>query len=467
MIVMISRHRLAWSELGVNAFYVVGAVGGALAVGTLITQLSAGFDALVWMALGVAVFALVVSLWGTGRVSFLSASTLFLLLYVTLIHIGAVVFYVRLPSENRNFLQMSTVALACFGIGQLLVASGQRAMGQRVPKRKRIVHNDFDFGNRAAWRLFAVLGVLGAALFVTGGVLRSRSLPLLDIFASYDDVRHFAELRSTFNQGGGGYLYQLYAVILPVTTLAFLLRSFVTQDNRHRRTAVFLTGVSIVALAAAGYRGELMRFFLLLGIGLSYYHGTLWTPWSRRLAAVAAVSFVGLSSGVFTSSTTGSVRETAVNRVFSIQALGPQYVYDRYQDRSDFAHGRLLIQDFKGVLPGRQLGFSSVLPGLRHTRSLNNPIGSTADVYVNFGPVGVVIYMGFFGALVQVIHSRIDRGRRSVTQLALGAGLTTAIGYSAIAGIAGSVLQYGLVTVGLMSTVVYLLAFRGRRFSLP
>jgi hypothetical protein len=113
------------------------------------------------------------------------------------------------------------------------------------------------------------------------------------------------------------------------------------------------------------------------------------------------------------------------------------------------------VPGLEGAPHTHQEGFAEQLPAPRGARSLSNPVGVAFDGYVNFGPAGVAAVMFVLGYAVLAVHGRASRSQ-AVSSVALWSGLSAALAYGALAGIAGVLLQFGAVTVALMAGVQWL-----------
>lgn len=137
----------------------------------------------------------------------------------------------------------------------------------------------------------------------------------------------------------------------------------------------------------------------------------------------------------------------SANRIFVIQAIGPQYIFSVYPDNHDFLEGASLIHDLKGILPGVQKGMSSLLPEMRGVKSHTNPIGVMGDMYINFGWAGALLYMFCAGVFSQTLHIWLsNRKKRTISNIAVGSMIGMALAYSVIAGAVGVLFQFGMVT---------------------
>jgi oligosaccharide repeat unit polymerase len=410
-----------------------------------------------WVGFGVAAgwFAMSVALRSSGRVTLISPATLFVGLYLVLIHVGAVLAYLEAPAINGNFLRMSSVALLAFGAGHYLAGGMTRRRVRSTVSNWAPLHNDLVNSRLQVWKLYSSIGVASALYLLVVGARRAGGIPIVSTFLGGfgGSVRAYAANRLTFSQvPGGGYVYNLYAIMLPIAALAFYLRSRRVIETRSRLYAFVLMGISVVAAASGGYRGQVLILALLFIIGLSWEGGAAWASTSRRMGALVLV-LVGLISAAAYSSADPNQSATSIlaTRVFRTQADGAQFIYQVFPEKVPFSKGRLLFDDFKGILPGRQPGLSSRLPALRGVKSLNNPVGAVAELYLNFGPYGMALAMFLFGAGTYWLHRRFLRVR-TVSGVALGSGMISAIGYAASAGIVGVLLQYGIVTVLLMAS---------------
>jgi oligosaccharide repeat unit polymerase len=351
---------------------------------------------------------------------------------------------------------MSSLALLAFASGQLVTnLVHQRTKSAEVGMSPATVSNDLTGDRLFIWHLFAFAGALGALFYLYEGVQATGGLVFLQSFKGFSSVLSLAEDRLSFAQSTTGYLYELYGVVLPLSGTAFLLRFTKKHDKRHRNLALLLLGLAAAALTAAGYRTELMLFCVMVFVPLSYFYGT---GFNRTLGVIligAFILFVVVSAGIYSNQVGPSLSTSIIDRIFLIQALGPQFVFQAYPAHESFTGGSTLVGDLSGILPGHQTGYSSLLPSLRGVKSLNNPTGSTADLYLNFGPIGMMLGMFFLGALCQLIHASLSVGR-TITRLALSAGATAALAYGALAGIAGVILQFGILTVALMGAGIWL-----------
>jgi hypothetical protein len=304
------------------------------------------------------------------------------------------------------------------------------------------------------WNIFAVTGVLGAVYYLLRGASATGGLPLLHLLHGFSSVHSLAQTRLAFATGTTGYVYEFYGVILPVSAVAFMLRWLATGSRSHRRQALALLAVTGFTLVAAGYRGPVQLFFLTVAIGASYGLGGLRNKAGMALAVTAAGAFIALSAGIYSNPGVGSATGQATEaRIFQVQAIGPQFVAQAYPSQFPYSDGADLARDLAGgLLHEHEEGFAEQLPALRGVKSLSNPVGAAFDAYVNFGPVGLAAVMFLLGWATVALHRRIA-GMQAVSGIALGAGMSSALAAASVAGIAGTLLQYGVVTVALMAVV--------------
>lgn len=462
--------RLAASCLGpttdaMGARWWAGSCVASLVLGFATAYLPVRVDPLLCLAVAAPVIAMLAAGRSTGRASLPSAGSLFVALYVIFTHVGAVLLYLADPFSNSNFLAMSCVTLLAFAVGiyaPLVIVGGQRV--RRMARRLPLTRNDLVGERLVLWSAFAGLGAVGALVFLVGGAARTGKLPVVSLAAGgfSGDVRSFADARLAFaSSAGQGYLYNLHAIVLPASALAFLFGYLGTRRRRYLWPAALLSILAALASLAGGYRGAVMLLALTACVALAYYRGTAWSPATRRLG-VAALALLAVISAAAHSDKSGKVstREILLTRVFKIQALGPQYVYQTFPPSGDFSGGRALLEDVKGVLPGTQRGLSSQLPEARGVKSLNNPVGVPAELYLNFGPYGLAAAMVLFGAACHCLHGWIVE-RRGAGSVAVAAVLTTGVAYGALAGIVGALFQFGVVTAGLMAVTTHIVP-RGR-----
>lgn len=439
----------------------------ALALGFATAYVPVHVDPLLCVAMAAPVVAMVAAGRSAGKASLPSAGALFVVLYVLFTHVGAVLLYLADPFANSNFVAMSCVTLLAFAVGiyaPLVIVGRHRVQG--MARRLPPARNDLVGERLVLWTAFAGLGAVGALVFLVAGTARTGKLPILSLVAGgfSGDVRSFADARLAFaSSAGQGYLYNLHAVVLPASALAFLFAYMGTRRGRYLWPAVLLSILAASASLAGGYRGAVMLLALTICVALAYYRGTAWSPATRRLT-VAALTLLAITSAAAHSDERGKVStsEILLTRVFKIQALGPQYVYQALPPSGDFSGGRALLEEAKGVLPGTQLGLSSRLPDARGVKSLNNPVGVPAELYLNFGPYGLAAAMVLFGAACHCLHRRILE-RRSAGSVAVAAVLTTGVAYGALAGVVGALFQFGVVTAGLMAVAVHVVPSGGVR----
>ncbi len=429
-----------------------------LAAGWVAIRSAPAWDWRLWTAVLAAVLCLAFAFATTRRVLFVSPQIALAVMYVMLIHIGAIGFYHSSPADNGRFVLLSSLALAAFS-----VPLAYAWLHGRLPNPEGRVVNDLVGEKELVWNVFAAVGVLGALYYLLRGESATGGLPLLHLFHGFASVHSLAETRLEFATGTTGYLYEFYGVILPVTAVAFMLRWLATGSRRHRRRALALLGFSAFTLVAAGYRGPVELFCVLVAIALSYGLGGLRNKAGAGIGVLAAAAFVVLSLGIYSNPGVGtSAGQGMMARVFEVQALGPQFVVQAYPYPYPYTGGASLVHDLRGALHDHQPGFAEELPGLRGARSLSNPVGAAFDAYVNFGPAGIAAAMFVMGCAALAVHRRLARNA-TASRIALGSGLSAALAYGALAGIAGVLLQFGVVTVGLMAAIQGLLRLRGAR----
>ena len=423
----------------------------ALIMAWTIVRVTPEWDLEIWIAVLSATLSVFLAFATTRQVLFVSPQIAFVAMYVILIHVGAIGFYHSDPADNGRFILLSSLALTAFS-----VPLAYAWILHRSPKPEGGIVNDLVDETEVVWNIFATVGVLGAFYYLLRGASATGGLPLLHTFHGFASVRSLAESRLAFATGATGYLYEFYGVILPISAVAFMLRWLSTGSRRHRRKALALLGLSAFTLIAAGYRGPVELFLVLVAIALSYGLGSLRNKTGVAIGVLAAAAFAVLSLGYYSNDSGVSAGQGMMARVFEIQADGPQFVAQSFPSLYPYTDGTSLAHDLEGAFHDHQAGFSSELPALRGAKSLNNPVGAAFDAYANFGPVGLAVVMFSLGLMTLAIHRRLVR-ERTVSAIALAAGLSAALAYGALTGIAGVLLQFGVVTVGLMAVAQSLL----------
>lgn len=441
-----------------NIGIAVPAIMATIVIGWAIAGITPSGDWRLWISVCAAALCVALAFATTRRMLFLSPQVALVAMYVMLIHVGAIGFYLSDPANNSRLLLLSSLALlACSA--PLAYAWLRRGLAE--PEGG--VVNDLSGEREFAWNVFAALGVLGALYYLIRGASATGELPLLHLFHGFASVHTLAESRLGFATGTSGYLYEFYGVILPVSAVAFMLRWLSTRRRRDRRRALLLLGLATFTLVAAGYRGPIELFLVLIAIALSYALGGLRNRAGVTIGALAAAAFILLSLGIYSNPGTGTnAGQGMMARVFQVQAIGPAFVAQTFPSPYRYTDGSSLAHDLEGALPGRQAGFSTQLVALRGANSLNNPIGSAFDAYVNFGPAGIAALMFTLGWATVAVHRRLVL-KRTASAIALGSGLSAALAYGALAGMAGVLLQYGVVTIGLMAAMQSLLRLRSER----
>jgi oligosaccharide repeat unit polymerase len=378
------------------------------------------------------VMALMAAFWGTTTLLILSPSLLFAVFYIVFIHIGGIMFFIESPGDNFNFLAVSSTALFFFSIGTLSVSfPAKRVISSRIRKRSMLVDD---------------------IIYLMLGWRQSGTIPIIQSYRGFRDVHEFIQSRIAFTSvPGAGYFSQFYGVILPLGSIVFLLRYIMCQRFIDKLLFSVLCGFTILLLVAPGHRAPLLFYFITILTAMSYYYRGLNKKMLWCFTAVVLFAFSILTLAKFSGDENVHLFTAIKNRVFKVQALGPQFVYQYFPEKVKFQRGEMILADLMGILPGRQEGFSTRLPELRGKKSHNNPIGSIADIYINFGLLGVMVFMFLWGAIAQWIHIVMIARTHTVTRLTLMTGITMAFGYSSIAGIVGVFFQFGIFTIAFMA----------------
>gem|GEM_PF-3038746 len=310
------------------------------------------------------------------------------------------------------------------------------------------------------WRLFAGIAIIGGLVYVGLGYRAAGTIPLFHSghYAVWKASRH------AFKQFAGyGYISELANVLLPVVSIYFLLRDIQRRRWPRARVICLMLVVAFV-LAAPGHRGPLLIYVFMIAIAVSYLRGGF-SPYKYLLGgAVGVLLFAGftLVSGASRYNSESLVTNTAV-RIFKEQALGPRFVYQRFASRR--LMGASYLDDLDGVLPGRQQGFSAEIPELRGKKSHNNPTGVTAEAFMNFGYIGVIVQMWLWGVITYLLHVGLLKYTRrgDAGGVALFVGGAFAMSYGAIAGLVGVLFQFGVVLVILMYLIFSVAGLLGWR----
>lgn len=299
------------------------------------------------------------------------------------------------------------------------------------------------------WKFLAFVAVLMTLVYLVLGYKSAGCFPVLKMIYGFENVSRFVEARTSFGKiPGAGYLFQFYGVLLPIVSVLFLLKNFGLRLRKASMLTVFLLVMTSFVLLAPGHRAPLLFFGVYIAIAISYYFGTLNHRLVRRVGIISLMAFLLLTMGKF--SEDQSIKRAmfySANRIFVIQAIGPQYIFSVYPDNHDFLEGASLIHDLKGILPGVQKGMSSLLPEMRGVKSHTNPIGVMGDMYINFGWAGALLYMFCAGVFSQTLHIWLsNRKKRTISNIAVGSMIGMALAYSVIAGAVGVLFQFGMVT---------------------
>jgi hypothetical protein len=439
--------------------------GLALAAGAL--TLAAGWAAVrfapawgwpMWPAIGAAVLAVALAFATTRRVLFVSPQIALAIMYVMLIQVAAIGYYHSDHPGSTRFVLLSSLALLAFSVPLALAW-----LHGGLPEPEGGIVNDLAGETELTWNIFAAAGVAGALWFLVRGASATGGLPLLHLFHGFASVHSLDVERLAFADGSVGYTYEFYGVILPVTAVAFMLRWLATGSRRHRQRALFLLGLAAFTLVAAGYRNEVELFFLVVVIALSYGLGGLANKVGAAVAVFAVAAFLLLSAGIYSNPGADTTTAQATQaRIFQIQADGPEFVAQNWPSPYPYYGGAEIVQGLEGALHTHKPGFAQQLPALRGVRSLSNPVGAAFEGYVNFGPAGLAAVMLVLGCATVAVHRRLAR-KRTVSAIALGSGLSAALASASVVSISGVLLQYGVVTVGLMAVAQGLMRAAGPR----
>ncbi|MDE6268446.1 MAG: oligosaccharide repeat unit polymerase [Muribaculaceae bacterium] len=244
-------------------------------------------------------------------------------------------------------------------------------------------------------------------------------------FIIYILLGGYSALKNTYSSGerdeGGLYTYFsiiVYVCIFCMITIWFMNSYRISkkklQMNCFPVIQIAYIIIYIFFLICAGSRGKVLNI-ILLTFGLYSY---LYKPFSfRKVIVLCAIGMVGMfsimiyrSGGVFSF---GSLAEIAMDLIINNHNT---YESMTIVDTSGLSYGRSMLSYILGIIPffqGLFFGVTGIDPDTANSAMIitQSTLGTTdgtgtgttiiADIYLAFGSIGVILFMGTLGRVVR------------------------------------------------------------------
>jgi len=288
-----------------------------------------------------------------------------------------------------------------------------------------------------AWfPLFVVtaLGIAGTVFFFW-----SHRRDYLALLVAQQIGGQRSELRA-----GSGYLTMNFVYILPWMCVLTYLAGRARGQRRMLIVALLIGGSAFLAQAALLYRGNIVFFFILLLVASQAVQMKVSADivkWSvPAIVFFVAATAVRLGTGAGTDHLLQSVGTKILARFITpIRQLG--YILDTFP-RHGFFPGKTYLLDVSALLPGAQRSFNGIIYQEMGGAGFGSAtITILGESYANFGGAGIVLVPFVIGALLQLMHHRLLRSRKTAVGVLLYSLLTVYSAKAVLAGLTANLLQ--------------------------
>lgn len=290
-------------------------------------------------------------------------------------------------------------------------------------------------------------------------------LPLESVFSAYNG-RELALLRSdaTNNFSGKVYRYVMFMEFLPL--FLFILVSFIKQLKERKWTYLYILLLlyNVIYTLSTLQKAPVLKFLLLCCIIYFFKKGFVSKKILIGLISVSVllvfamyILFMGLSDA-----SSSTILDGALHRIF-IGAIHPFYWYIKYAEEFGFLYGTSFPNP-AGIFPFENFRLTVEIMNYAKGDLLGDLVGSMptvfiAELYVNFGVIGMVLGGILFGFLLQSLDIVIVTYMlRSKTVLASSLYVFLVYYFSEFAetGISGIIVDANLYLVLLIAFCYYI-----------
>lgn len=271
-------------------------------------------------------------------------------------------------------------------------------------------------------------------------------------------------------RAGAGYLTLHFTYILPWICVLAYLGSRATEGRRLFWAAVLLGIVAFMAQAALLYRGNIVFFFLML-LMASQAESLKVDRDMLKWVAPAVLIFLLVTALRVESFLSPADLAQAVGTKIADRMVTPirqfAYVLDTFP-RDGFFPGETYLIDVSALLPGAQRSFNGIIYKEMGGAGFGSAtITILGESYANFGAAGIALVPFSIGFVLQLVHHRLLRSRKTVVALFLYTLVGVYVAKAVLAGLTANLIQpvvvFTVVALPvLLTSDILKLSFAGR-----
>jgi len=425
------------------------------------------------LSIVILVSSLLVSFYGTGSAMYFSPSTTYLGLFTLMIYFGGMSLFINNGDgalygggfRNYRFYIALNGSLLFLALGQLvaILIKNFSPRAELTKFRQQQWTDTFEPKHIqiSIWILFGISVIL-TLVYVSsrGGVPLLKAITLYGTEEAYDVAKNSRAMFTRYGKGGGnynyqGYFLQFYVVIIPFISLYFQAKYLYTKEKIYLFIWFGMFLIASFFLIMGLQRWPIMMFLIL--------NYLTYTNFQNKVKSSDVIVFVSISIVLFMLITTvrglfeyEKMFTFVVRRIFDIQANVLYSLFELIPQEEPFFHGKAIMKDIHGLLPGPGASFSRWL----FLRMLGD-IGSNAatafigELYADFNQAGVFVGSFLAGYIMQGVHIHYVRSKKTLPGMVIYVFITMCIAELALVNIIVVIFQFGIVTSYLI--IVYVI----------
>jgi len=294
------------------------------------------------------------------------------------------------------------------------------------------------------------------------------SVILIFLYYYYTGILLFKEqAERTILHGGNGIFFRGMTTFLPLILLMTYLFQKITKKFSIKLFWWIVMATSLVSIFLYGSRGLALRFlipFLLL-------YSLIRTKYVKRKIVIILLIFILIAIGFqylypeYQNSSSTQAFTIFFNRLTVDQVKGIDYIIYKLVPDQGLFMGKRLIIDFRGILSTlrivpREVTFEEWLfrkMDPRYIKEAMFTISTTTigDLYVDFGIIGIIFGMYFYGLIAQSLYIKSIRGTKNIFLLVVYSYLQYILIAAHIGGgIFGTIANYGISLIAFIFIII-------------
>ena len=264
------------------------------------------------------------------------------------------------------------------------------------------------------------------------------------------------------------YLFPGFRLLLLFVLIIVMIKSEI-YNSKWRFLELMLLSVTFTIFLATAFRAPIAALIITFLLTRQFCRGSL----SLRMLMVLSIIFIMIFGFVtWRRYTHGFVDRTfwdiprfvlkaIQHRILLSNVSNLQFILDFFPKKHGYLHGGSYLMDLKAIAPGPDIAFGGWLT-MHKNPELAGIVGMTQTIigecYANFGALGVVLCMFWFGVTVQSLFVWFVRSRKKLSSTVLIIFLTVNLAWTVMRGL-GNFAFSKLVPILIVFTLLELSAW--------